>query len=84
MTILLVTVLDGPTLRKLCYQVHLVLYHALSVPIGHKGAPALPPQSDLVLYHPVFVTRDHENQPQTMLQEGYLVLYHAWTNFPRG
>jgi hypothetical protein len=48
----------------------------LSLSIGHKGAPALPPQPDLVLYHPVFLTRDHQNQPQTRLQEGYLVLYH--------
>ena len=47
-----------------------------SLPIGHKGAPALPPQPDLVLYHPVFVSRDHQNQPQTRLQGGYLVLYH--------
>jgi hypothetical protein len=48
----------------------------LSLSIGHKGVPALPSQPDLVLYHPVFVPRDHQNQPQTRLQEGYLVLYH--------
>src|SRR4030042_3377257 len=48
----------------------------LSLSIGHKGVPALPSQPDLVLYHPVFVPRDHQKQPQTRLQEGYLVLYH--------
>jgi hypothetical protein len=47
-----------------------------SLSIGYKGPPALPSQPDLVLYHSVFVSRDHENQPQTRLQEGYLVLYH--------
>ena len=75
--------IDGSTLRKLSPHVDLVLYHALSIPIGHKGAPALPPQPDLVLYHPVFVSRDHQNQPQTRLGEGYLVLYHAWMSSPR-
>jgi hypothetical protein len=54
-----------------------------SLSIGHKGAPALPSQPDLVLYHPVFVPRDHQNQPQTRLQEGYLVLYHPQTRHPR-
>lgn len=55
----------------------------LSLSIGHKGPPALPSQSDLVLYHAVFVSRDHENQPQTRLQEGYLVLYHPRTRHPK-
>jgi len=76
--------LDGPTLRKLPAHVDLVLYQALSIPIGHKGAPALPPQPNLVLYHPVFVPRDHQNQPQTRLGQGYLVLYHAQIRSPKG
>ena len=84
MTILLVAVLDGPTLRKPPSDVHLVLYHLLSIPIGHKGASALSSQPDLVLYHPVFISRDHENQPQTRLGEGYLVLYHLRMGSPRG
>ena len=55
----------------------------LSLSIGHKGVPALPSQPDLVLYHPVFVNRDHQNQPQTRLQQGYLVLYHPRSRPPR-
>lgn len=77
-------VLDGSTLRKLSAYVDLVLYHALSIPMGHKGAPALPPQPDLVLYHPVFSPRNHQNQPQTRLGQGYLVLYPAGISSPRG
>jgi len=76
--------LDGSTLRKLSSHVDLVLYHALSLPIGHKGASALSSQSDLVLYHPVSVSRDHQNQPQTRLGDGALVLYHAGIDSPRG
>jgi len=76
--------LDGPTLRKLSPLVDLVLYQPLFIPIGHKGASALPPEPDLVLYHSVFVSRDHENQPQTRLQEGYLVLYHPRSRCFRG
>lgn len=76
--------LDGSTLRKLSVLVDLVLYQALTIPIGHKSAPALPPQPDLVLYHPVFVPRDHQNQPQTRLGEGDLVLYHSRSSSPSG
>ncbi len=83
MSSLLVSAFDGSTLRKLRCQVHLVLYHALSVPIGHKGVLALPSQPDLVLYHPVFISRDDENQPQTRLGEGYLVLYHPRSRCPK-
>lgn len=64
MSLLLVPVLDGHTLRKLHPDVYLVLYPPLAIPIGHKGASALPPKEDLVLYHPVFIPRDQENQPQ--------------------
>jgi hypothetical protein len=84
MSFLLVPDLDGHTLWKLHSDVYLVLYHLLSIPIGHKGAPALPPQEDLVLYPPIFVGRDHENQPQTRLGDGDLVLYHALMNSSRG
>ena len=83
MSLLLVLGFDGSTLRKLSPDVHLVLYQALSVPIGHEGAPALPSQPDLVLYHPVFIRRDHQNQPQTRLGEGYLVLYHPRSRCPK-
>jgi len=48
----------------------------LSLSICYKGAPTLPPQPDLVLYHSIFVSRNHQNQPQTRLHKGYLVLYH--------
>ena len=83
MSLLLVPDLDGHTLRKLHSDVYLVLYHPLSIPIGHKGAPALPPQPDLVLYHPIFVGRDQQNQSLIRLGEGYLVLYHALTRSHR-
>lgn len=83
MSLLLVPVLDGHTLRKLHPDVYLVLYPPLAIPIGHKGASALPPQEDLVLYHPIFVSRDQQNQPLIRLGEGYLVLYHALTRSHR-